>query len=796
MGVLELFATLLRNEVTASSIKTNYREKTPVNHLLIDFNSIIHVSSRKITVEVNMFMQMVLKNLFNKRAITNPVLIEQFEKYKMTDIQSKITQDTDPNQVVKLFKDHFNDKYMDELVIVHVINTVLGLIKKFCQNLTLYTLMLAIDGVPSKGKMVEQKQRRYMGAIVEAYKKKLLAKYTDYLKNQDGYVYQATRHSIEWNKNKITPGTGFMDLLVRYLRSRNIEAKFKFNRPNLNVVLSDMYEVGEGEKKIVNYVGKYLANTDDSVMVYSPDADVILLCMLMPVKKLYMLRYNDQTSAYSNSNVYDLIDIRMIKGNIAYYINNHPSIVGKISFEIDRIINDIVCVSTLFGNDFAPKIETINVKKGFQSIMDAYVATLLQLKDTKNYLVRITNGERRLSFTFLKTMIVNLLPEENDFIKHNDLYTKYISIGQIKNVFDYMEINSENLEPTVNEFRREYNDLQNLLKNNRDVTYYETNERFISSLKKCIVIVMDGQQVNTITLTNKGMIKLLRDYHRKTGQFPKININLNTWSHSINDFRHKANTKGKNDYEKEKYKFENMLDEYYTKFNAQPLQLSADKIGAYYQKYFGVSIASSVGTRSDRMTVTSNGPLTKEASKVMHDYIESILWVFRYYFNDMTYVNTWYYEHERAPLLRHLSTYLSSINKGQFDNIYDNLVKYQVEDLATFFNPVEQLIYVSPMTPEIVRLLPSNYRKYILSSNLDPFLKTYFVDVDLIADRLWKDPVSKDIDCKSIPYFNKCLLKSITKPTASDDKLFLKSIRKVKPIAVSKLRSQSKQPAY
>ncbi len=68
-----------------------------------------------------------------------------------------------------------------------------------------------------------------------------------------------------------------------------------------------MYEVGEGEKKIVNYVSKYLTDTTDSVMIYSPDADMILLCMLLPVNKLYMLRYNQQ------SFVYDLIDVRMLK---------------------------------------------------------------------------------------------------------------------------------------------------------------------------------------------------------------------------------------------------------------------------------------------------------------------------------------------------------------------------------------------------------------------------------------------------------------------------------------------------
>ena len=787
MGVLEFFGTLIKNDVTASSIKSNFTDKMMINHLLLDFNSIIHVSSQKILADVNIFLQLVLKNLFNNRVITNIVFTEKFEKYNMVYIQKKISPNSLPVDVIRMFREHFNEKYMDKLIITLVINTVLNIIKTYCQNKPFQTLMIAIDGVPSKGKMVEQKQRRYMGAIIEAYKKKLLIKYQDYLKEQDDYIYLATKWSIKWSRNKITPGTAFMHKLVNYLRSDKITNKLKTNRPNMEIVISDMYEVGEGEKKIVNYVNKYLSNTNESVMVYSPDADMILLCMLLSVKKLFVLRHNQQTSAHSSTNIYDLVDIRMLKSNISYYINNNPGSSTE-NFDIDRINYDIVCISTLFGNDFVPKIETINVKKGFQDIMDAYLKTLLKLKDKGFYLVKNKNGddEFRLNFTFLKTIIRNLLPVEDDFIKHNNLYGQYITIGQIKNVFDYMEINSENLVSTFNDFRHEYDNLKNLIRNNGNFTYYETHDQFMTSLKKAIVVVVDGQPVNTLYLTNKEMIKLLKDYYRQYRDFPKLNINLNTWSHSITDYKHKQIIKDKhfNDYDKEKYKFEFMLDEYYIKFNAQPLQLSKNKINDYYKEYFGISLFD------------SNGKLTKEANQVMHDYLEGMLWVFNYYFNDATYVNTWYYEHERAPLMRHFLMFLDSISLEYFNDVYTNLSKYQVSNLEKYFNPVEQLIYVSPMTDDIIKLLPLNYQKYILSDDLDPFLRAYFMDINAVANRLWTEKVSREVDCKSIPYFNKCLIKAIEKPTATDDKYFLRAIRKVKQNPVSIRRSKSEEPDY
>ena len=100
------------------------------------------------------------------------------------------------------------------------------------------------------------------------------------------------------------------------------------------------------------------------------------------------------------------------------------------------------------------------------------------------------------------------------------------------------------------------------------------------------------------------------------------------------------------------------------------------------------------------------------------------------------------------------------------------------------------------MTDEIIKLLPLNYQNYIKSENLDPFLKTYFININKIVTRLWDDKVSKDIDCRGIIFFSKCLVKSITRPTSTDDKLFLKAIRKIKPTKISQKRSKSIEPKY
>ncbi len=233
MGVLEFFGTLIKNDITSSSIKSNFTEKMNINHLFLDFNSIIHVSSQKILADINSFLQAVLKNLYNHRAVNSVVFTEKFQKYKMDSIQKNINQNSKPEDVIKLFKEHFTDKYLDKLVITLVINTLLHIVKTYCNNKTIQTLLLAIDGVPSKGKMVEQRQRRYMGAITEHYKKLIWSKYQDYLMAQPDYTYLYTGNTIKWSRNKITPGTAFMHKLVNYLRSDKIQEKLLTNRKQM-----------------------------------------------------------------------------------------------------------------------------------------------------------------------------------------------------------------------------------------------------------------------------------------------------------------------------------------------------------------------------------------------------------------------------------------------------------------------------------------------------------------------------------------------------------------------------------
>ena len=153
MGV-ERFFSSVRNEFNIS-IDTEYPyKKIKSKYIFIDFNSIVHVLSAHLINQYN------LKKKNNLNEFENE-LIERIEEY--------------------LFNLFTLNAHSDELEYIYI----------------------CIDGVPTMGKIYEQKKRRYMAALIaHIYDKKNI-------KTQ----------SFSWEKNNISPGTTFMKKLEDYLNN-------------------------------------------------------------------------------------------------------------------------------------------------------------------------------------------------------------------------------------------------------------------------------------------------------------------------------------------------------------------------------------------------------------------------------------------------------------------------------------------------------------------------------------------------------------------------------------------------
>lgn len=584
MGIPKLFITINKNNITSNAIKENIKDNIEHKFFFIDYNSIIHTTSQKFINNLNE----------SKKKVEN----------------------------------------IDDIIIDLCVEEINLLIKTFSKS-KLDLLYIAIDGVPSMGKMIEQKKRRYMNTIINEYKKILKEKYKNELQKSflpnkmNRYDYK----EISFDKNKISPGTDFMKKLTKKLKSSKFNTK--------KYILSSFDEIGEGEKKILDYI---LQNNLDNCLIYSPDADMILLLCLLKNTNINILRHNQQTST-PEEDIYDLINIDLFKQNLYSYID--------FDLDKDKFIKDIVFLSSIFGNDFIPKIESIDVENNFQQLLDIYLDTY---KSVNNYLV-LFDKKYILNTNFFVDFLKKYLEFEQFNINEKYMNETYRFYRKFKNIYslEYENVNHTNFD----DINKQFNDkLDDFIKNPMN---YKKDNIFINQLKQIIQPnIIDTNLDNNIFLKKFIVIK-----NNKRFSWDKF-----TFTSNIPFHKNRINSMIKNgyntNYDKELYIFINILDKY-------------DKMFRKKIKY----------------NITND---------MIINYIEGILWTFNYYFNKTNNVSYWYYKYKDSVFVSDIYSYIYK-NPNSLKDIYNNLKKYDVTDLNKYFTPDKQLEFISPKDKLIKKII-------------------------------------------------------------------------------------------
>ena len=136
-------------------------------------------------------------------------------------------------------------------------------------------LYIAIDGIPPKGKMKQQRMRRHKSVL----------------------------EGKPWDTNAISPGTYFMNRLNHRLQSFT-------NDSVKQIIISDSTERGEGEHKILQYIKK---NNIQQSVIYGLDADLIMLSMVSGKENIYLLRERTEYNIENTENEYIYLMIDELK---------------------------------------------------------------------------------------------------------------------------------------------------------------------------------------------------------------------------------------------------------------------------------------------------------------------------------------------------------------------------------------------------------------------------------------------------------------------------------------------------
>ena len=220
---------------------------------------------------------------------------------------------------------------------------------------------LAIDGVAGCCKQAQQRKRRFKTAK------------------------EAELSPGSWDSTVLTVGTPFMKelglFIIQHFRQSPPMATFRDgNQSKLRVILNDMNNPGEGEHKLIRFMEhdrKYY-----SYCVYSPDADLIMLTMIIPKSDVTILReniYDDQIGDYFLVNVARLKQLFGEEIEKIQLTIDIPPETQSIRLELNHIIKDVVLFLFMIGNDFLPSIPSLDIlNKGIETLLQCYSQTVIR----------------------------------------------------------------------------------------------------------------------------------------------------------------------------------------------------------------------------------------------------------------------------------------------------------------------------------------------------------------------------------------------------------------------------------
>lgn len=397
-------------------LKTN-DTKVKIANLYFDMNCMIHPCVRNVTSNY-------------------PALVKE---YNTLENSNKFQNDSTliTNFESKVYKEI--DDYLDKLIAT-VLPTQL--------------IYLAIDGVAPRAKMEQQRVRRY-----RTVKQKKL---------EEVIYNKHTVNKIDFDTNCITPGTIFMFKLSVHLK-KYINDKYK--ELNINLILDDSQNKGEGEHKIIQYIKKY--TSDEVNCIYGLDADLIMLS-LCANSDIYLLRETVHFGkVYTDSFLY--FDVRsfgeQLFNNISTRINENLD--ESVELDKQTIINDYVCLCFLIGNDFLPHINGIDISNN--SINDL-LKTYIEI-----YKVRLKplTDNCAINFIFLRQILTNLYSNEHlylpkyqskidyfspklNYSSEMELEIEKIRLYPIYNKNTYLKLGKEDW---INKYYKYYFNIDNITKN-------------------------------------------------------------------------------------------------------------------------------------------------------------------------------------------------------------------------------------------------------------------------------------------------------------------------------------------
>ena len=771
MGIEGFYKTLEKKNDDRIGIIKNFNNKTDTEFLYIDFNSIIHNISVTIDQDLAYILICIIYGNTNNEI--------------QDDMYKKIIKkwNFNLNMTVENYISYFTQDLIDEYTIEFIKQYIVKLLDRYIDPIYLKKIFISIDGIPNMAKIIEQKQRKYMAYVRNGLIKKIFDQYESKGElSTKRILFEKTR--IRFDKGKIVPWSCFMKNLENALIEIKWVDHIKSKYTNLEeFILSGSAYPGEGEKKIMEIVINEIDNNvNGNYTLYSPDADIILLSIILKnicyiknkryINKFYVLHYNQETKTHS------FIDINKFSKYICLFATGTLDDQMKMTDElILNVSNDFIIIATVFGNDFVPKINSINVKTDFADILELY-KNLFDDENLNNIVIAPNDikSSFKINYENLLKYLSLVANTEDDLIRQKFIIDNY-KVATIKKLIGNKSVSEKDIYNFVKMYINQYGKFVKSLTMDQNISdiltqYIKTNNLFLKRLI-ALEIKKNKSRDRSFNDVAKEIGNSILDRYKKTGRIskPLAGIRKNR-NESLQDFHLQkyfedpinkllSEKEDFTDYDKDTILLDWKIGDYAKILNSSitdnediyfgnvTLDLKKYKLylphinrNYYYKSYLDIDPNDS-----------------EKKQYVLREYIFGLIWTFDFYFNknnknyNFSHVSTWFYPLHKAPLLKEIVQSLQYLIKTRKIDILVDMIDENLTERKNFLNRYEQLLYTVPKN----KICPIIKGYEILLKD-----KELFPDMNDYVEKIWNtNSSSQYIDCRRITFITKCILKKV-----------------------------------
>ena len=543
--LLSFFTKNLHNNI----VEDLYDKPTSItNHIYFDLNFIIYNCINTIENDINNIYQMIFGIPYTDIHNINKKLHSIFDLYywkKLLFLKNidmfYILDGSNIDDILLRFK-LFIDENINILLYYNITYFIQNSIELNHPLQFIRTINLFLDGIPTYGKIIEQRKRRMKKYLDSKNRKKIFNQYFDTvilnLVTEDSITYdyfEWIKHLYSYDKSMGPHSESMMELSSFILK----ELKSIYMN-NIIITMNNSNCPGESDYKIFKHISDNKIDCD--ITIHSSDSDFIFMIIwyqLIFCNNTYdinlMLIY--YTKGVNNTFIKTLMRGKKINNSLLEKYKTVNNIIIDVN---TNIIFDLLLIILMFGNDIIPTsyelgtelnlkilfethydlykynnfiininnshiINFVNLSKWLQCIKNRNSFSIIILsrfyKLPYNIIIQMTEKHNLINIIdkvliphYINTTDINML-DECDFrrkLKSNIVYTPESYMTEF-NMNDYMDVNSDEYGLILSERGYDINSnsyqcLYNYIINTAGNSMNEYNiqyKRFFNNIKSC-----------------------------------------------------------------------------------------------------------------------------------------------------------------------------------------------------------------------------------------------------------------------------------------------------------------------